>query len=383
MRGHNAGVTSLTYYQLPDDRQPNPYLVSGDEDGCIVVWNLSTFRRVVQFVNIFRSTIQSIKSVNLIVGDKRTDALVVQSRNDGVQVWDICNSPGETIGLAPNILASFPTYDSLFSRGDALSTESGRAILAHPSLLENHLTTIRILGRDAKTEVSGTASYGKQSEKKFPVFDIIIKSLSSDDGVYHLFVAYEDGFINIYKFQLCVTQTVPVLNSEGLEVKLMKRIDLGFKDFVSAYDVSRSALDNEGDYLIVAGSPGKNLCFTGCSVEFAEDHEPKMHVLRLKTSGVSALSLKPEVGLVAVASWDKSVSLYSTGQDHSLVATLDHHTKQVQAVLFVPKPASLFNAPDDLESVPNNAANGQQNSFLLCCASQDGTITISSLDPHR
>lgn len=366
------GVTYISHYQLPDDDQS--YLISGDEEGTLIVWDLSTFKQVAKYVKISKSIIQSIKDVNIIVGDRRSIVLVVQSRNDGVQVLDFHDKANRTVKLAPNVLASYPTHDSLFSRGDALSTRDGSAILAHPSLLENHLVTIRVLGRDAKTVASGTAGQDKHIVKKFPLFDIkIIKNSEKaiDEERYHLFTAHEDGFMHIHEFQLNTTKTVPFLNSEGIDVKLTRRIDLGFKDFVAAYDIIRSKVSDEDDdnYLIVAGSPGKYLCFMKCSAKF--DAEPDIHRIRLRTNGVSAISLSPDMRFVAVASWDKSVKLFST-EEHKLLAKLDQHTKQVQAILFAPKPATSLM---DLSLISEAGYNNKQ---MICCASQDGTISISS-----
>lgn len=361
LRGHDSGVTALEYCSLPNVSLS--YLISGDEEGNLIIWNPATFKKVSVFKNIASSTIQSIKNVTLIVSEEEIVVLVVQSRNDGVQVLEFYEPIEGTIKSDPNILASFPTYDALFSRGDAKSITNQRAILAHPSLLENYLVTVRVLGRDAKTEISGTAGREiDESEKKSPIFDIAIRrDVQEEEDSYLVFVAYEDGCLNIYRFQMGATQRVPVLRSEGLNVGLIKRIDLNFKDFVSAYGVAQPEGDG-GDYLIVAGSAGRDLRFVKCKAKF--DGEPEMLTLKQKGWGVSAVSMRFDGRLFAIACWDKSVSLYCA-ENLSLRDTLDHHTKQVQAILFAPKLLADFDQ--------------QGGESLMYCASQDGTISISSI----
>lgn len=358
LRGHNAGVTALAYCKHRDE----PYLLSGDEDGSLIIWNLTIFRKYRQYTNLVRSRIQSVKVIQLSIDSEKHDILVVQSRNNGLHLTNLTKSFTDECGTPAQILAEFPTYDSLFSRGDSLSIKAGSlAILAYPSYIESNLATVRIVNANVQTKISGTAQRESDEPKKScPVFDMVIKE--NPTGGYLLFIAYEDGCLCVFSFCLETTKTVPLLNSEGLKIDHIKTYDVKIGDFISAFDVM---LNNQESISLICGSPAKSLMIINDSIKFSS-HEPSVNNIDLKRQGTSAIAIRPDSKLFVASGWDNSINLYSIKSRKHLV-NLNYHLKQVQSILF-------FEKPNFLET-----NNSKETEYLLCCASMDGTISITSI----
>lgn len=336
-RGHQVGVTALVCH--------HPLvLYSGDEEGNIISWNLKTFKRIATWDNVCHGKILSIKIIQLVLDTSASsDILVIQTRNDGVHLNRI-----DTLKSITN----FPTYQSLFSRGDAVTLpDRSEAILAYPSAIDSHLVTVRYLGNDAVTLMSGSAKRHDEDKKRreSAVFDIRIKSKGSAE--YNLFTAYEDGCIFVYRFSRLHVETVPELNVTGLRIEPIQKFDFGISDFVSAFDV----LDKSDNHLIVCGSPKRELIFLTCATGFDKKGEETNTVI-LNKPGVSAISIRPDEKLVAAASWDNSVRVFSMKSRRHL-ATFKNHTKQVSTIIFA-------------------RTNPDEPRTLMCCSSLDGTISV-------
>jgi hypothetical protein len=341
-RGHKVGVTALVCHHTST-------LYSGDEEGNIISWDLTTFKRLASYNNVCASKILSLKIIRLIL-DKTADSeiLVIQTRNDGVHLNALDTLANTT---------QFPTYECLFSRGDAITLQHcQQAVLAYPSAIESHLVTVRYLGNDAKTLVSGSARRQDEDQKRreATIFDIKIQCLGAtgNDEELFLFTAYEDGCVVMYSFDRSRVETVPELNVTGLKIELLRKFDFCISDFVSAFDVIRERYDS---YTIICGSPKKELIFSTYS-QTMEKTDEDIRTVVLNKTGTSAISIRPDQKLVVVGGWDNNIRVFSIKSSRHL-ATLKNHTKQVSNITFGEK-------------------NSNEGEYLMCCASLDGTISI-------
>lgn len=361
LRGHKSGVTALAHVEPA-------ILVSADESGSIILWDQVTFRRLVGYGNVCDSKILSLKVIRLNINSRDTDVLVVQSRNDGVLLLhcDECftsPTPSETTEtILPAVIAKYATYESLFSRGDSLTIENNNAILAYPSSLASHLVTVRFLGQDALTVISGSAARTDKSTKQqqVTVFDINIREDIQGQGRYSLFVGYEDGRIVAYSFRRDQTETIPELNVTGLKIDVIRVLDLGLTDFVSAFDTT----SHSGD--LVCGSAAKELRF----INLDKNLNPNIVAIKLSKPGTSVISIRPDSKLVAAGGWDNTIRLFSLKSKRLLVA-FRNHVKQVSTILFIrKKDVATIDDHQDKQLAP--APSG----FLMYCASLDGTISV-------
>lgn len=330
-RGHTKPTTALACYS----QEGCTYLVTGDQEGTLIRWNMKTFRQVSKHQGLANSQVQALKIIRL-----SSNVIFVHSRNDGVKLF-VCDKQDLIL------LTHFRSCDSLFSRGDAISAPDERGIIAYPSELESHLVTIRIIDPRGKTIISGCA----QRSNAHSVFDISI--LDSRNGSYYLYVGYEDGNICIFTFSEVSTKTIKALNTVGLKLDLVKRYDLECCDFVGALDIR---LNEDGIIDMVCGSPKNDLIFVNHAIDSNRFDLKASMTVKLKKPGVSAIAIRPDNRFVAVALWGQNVDLYSM-QTGEFIVSLKHHSKQVQSLLFI--------EIDD--------------KYLLCCASMEGTVSIISI----
>lgn len=350
LRGHQVGVTALTSLENT--------LISGDQEGNLCFWSLSKFRRTASWPNAARSKIQTLSIIKLPLNSSPKRLLVCQSRDNGVKLFD-CDIISTNSPIGPIVL-EFPTYEALFSRGDALTIDENTAILAYPSSIENFMVTIRYLGPDAQVLSAGNAARGEYKENdrqlRSTVFDIKLLANPNDGESYHVFAGYEDGPIVIFSTSLKSTKTVPELNVTGLKIDVIKIIDLGLTDFVAAFDVGLIS----DKYSLVCGSPKKELVFCSLTVDLGKEAIEKV---ALRKQGTSSLAIRPDRMLVAVAGWDNSLRLYSM-KTRILLATMHHHHAQIHSIHFITK---------------SSETESKQGSHLMCCASLDGTISVHDI----
>lgn len=319
LRGHNSSVTALA--DLIDE--DNPFLISGDTEGTVIIWDLDTFKKFVIHRKVASSPIQSLKVVNISIEAIVNNVLIVQFREHGLQLFTLKDMKK---------LVTFKTYCPLFSRGDALNVDERVALLAYPSCLNNHTVTIRLIGDNAQTIQSGTAQrFNHQDTKTCSIFDITL--LRKDKDSFLILVAYEDGCLCLFKSNL------------DSIVEFIRTYNFQIGDFISAFDVTNPNPDN---LIAVLGSPHADLIFLCDKLD--QDSNRQLDRIKMKKRGVSAIKFRPDYKHVAVACWDSSVRLFSM-ESREDIATLQHHSKQVQCILFFRD--------------------------FLCCASMDGTISIS------
>lgn len=361
LRGHDVGVTALAHYKSHDGKV---ILVSGDEKGAIIFWDLTIYRKITGYTNLSQSRIQSLKIVSLKHDNscQVRQTLIVQTRDDGVKIISLQNLTQKPDNLTT--LQCYPTFSSLFSRGDAVTcSDNSSALLAYPSYLDNFLVTVRLVGYEGETHISGTAQRFSADEKTCAVFDIGLGNIYND--LYYVIVAYEDGHISLFNLSPLSTKTIPELATEGLKIDLMKTIDLGINDFVSAFHTTC----NDNQLVGVSGSPLAELVFF--SQNLKDTTQTELLKVTSKRPGVASIKISPDNKLVAVGSWDAPVNIYSM-KSRQILASLRYQTKQVNDIEFVKNPSHLLGDP-------TQTSDENPSDYLLCCASMCGTVSVVSI----
>lgn len=338
-------------------------MISGDQDGSLILWDLVTFKKITSYPKICLSQVQSLRIVRLKIAGEGRQVIVAQSRNEGLYLFELSIEDLKK-------LANYATYEALFSRGDSLSREDDTAILAYPSCISNHLVTVRLIGDEGTTIHSGSAQrFHERDSKTASVFDIVIRQVK--ESRYLLFVAYEDSTICAFSMNLENTVHVPVIESSGLNIIMVRKFDLNFKDFVTSFDVQEVG----ENYHIICGSPTKDVYIVRYPVNLEVSETGTIEKVPLKRRGVSSIVVSSDCQIAAIACWDSSIVLYST-PEMDPIATLHHHTKQTQDLILVDTFGTCD--PFDTES-RQSTTHGNQSRFLLCCASMDGTISLTSI----
>lgn len=366
LRGHTAGVTALCHGRAGGEQ----FLISGDQEGTLASWNLTTFRRINIFHKVCISRVQSLRVIRLNFDSRDCGILLAQSRDHGVNFFDLAKVIGANSDKI-TALKNIPTYTALFSRGDAINSTTSEAIAAYPSSLESHLIAVRYLGNNLETKVSGTAQRDQaNSRRTCSVFDIRLhKAYGRPDN--HLFAGYEDGGICCFSFNADSTTTIPELGTTGLKIDLIFKCDTGFQDFISAYDL----IERRSRYIIICGAPKKELVRIMCDKNFGD--KPVIDRINIKKQGVGAIAVSPDHKTFASAGWDNIVSLYGL-EDLQLRESHTHHLNQVQDIIFIAISKQPLEDADNMED-PNETSI----SSYMCSASLDGTISISLHETDR
>lgn len=356
LRGHKVGVTAVCEARL----KSKVVLISGDQDGSLILWDLLVMRHMLKYYNLFDSRIQSLRTIALNIRNSTRDLLIVQTRDQGVHLLDLTDSANVS-QTKPLVVREFPTYEALFSRGDAISISSHRAILAYPSALDAHTITIRFLSEDAETTSSGSAlrNNHKRSPNTCSVFDIRIRQLGDN---YHIFAGYEDGHICCFIANEDRTTTVPELDVTGLKLECVLDCDTLLGDFISAFDI----LSQHSGYKMICGASKKDIVILDVDQYLKHSTSGK---ISLKSQGVSATTNCPSSFVTAVATWDNQIHLVDL-ENLTILRSLDHHLNQVQDVTFICK--------NDVD-MSHSSSSSRTSVFYMCSASLDGTISMMQI----
>lgn len=359
LRGHEASVTALVTYETEDQ---GTRLVSGDENGTVIIWNLATYRPIQKFARLTNGRIQCLKTLF------NDDYLFIHSRQQDngvsiVNIEDLCDTK-----------LSFNSCDAVFSRADALDFDAKRSITAFPSSLGQHIVEVRVIDSsiDYATFIAGTASKDADNPDKntCSAFDICLRKMPVDNAVL-MFVGYEDGTISVYCLKLDdkdSEKTMPALGATGLRLRLIKTYDMQQKDFVSAFDV---ALISDDKYKLICGFPFSEVYIINDTYQMTPKETDKIEQetrsIRLKTNGVSTIKIRPDKRIVIIGTWNSNIKVFSA--KGKPLASLNYHQKRVSDLAFV-----------DCQKKNNCLLLSKGDAkFVMACASADATISLSTI----
>lgn len=320
-RGHRGGVTAI--------EQIERYLVSGDDEGSIIIWNIETFKCIRSYNNIVPSRIQSIR----IISKEHRQISIIQSRDHGLHIYDIhTNTIDDSISLT--LVDKLPSHPNLFSKGSAILHQSIRFVLGYPSEHSSQIITVRNLDDNCKTK---TIIDIERPVVGGNVFDICLQTNPSINSNITCYAGYEDGKIGLYSLR-CDELT------NKFDIIMTRVINMKINDFVSAIDV----YDNV--YLVV-GFPTRDLIIYNCDID-------ETIKLKLDKRGISSIRCRYDTGCIAVARWDSRVDIYKMDTKQILHSN-SAHNKHIQDMIWINDTSFLPNFKD-----------------ILCCVSLDGTISL-------
>lgn len=378
LRGHHADVTALHLI----DNLHEPFLVSGDLNGVVIIWNMLTLRIATQSNELTTGKILSIKQ---IFQNKSTTSscLVIQSREGFVKLVRVEEkkvSPDELAAIIIEEIKSYPSSPLLFSRGDSITIEE-KSYLAHSSIIEECQIALRVIDCNFKTVNSAPIKRPAIAGAKSVPSCFDVKLIASSEKNLYILCGYEDGVVCVF---YCVNKVYrdKSLNEKskmesGLEISLIRNIDTEFKEFITSFDY---CIHSD---LLICGSPLDKILIAEINlnrtvtpdqpeIEGNEKITARFEYLDLKSNGVSQISIRPDAKLFAAALWNSQIRIYSTSKKLKLLAIIDNHSKRVDGVIFVEDKWSL-SAKHETSSLSNNT------NYLMICASGDKTISLWSL----
>ncbi|ORY77635.1 WD40-repeat-containing domain protein [Leucosporidium creatinivorum] len=362
LRGHTAQISVLQF------SSNGRWLYSGDVDGWLAVWDLNTFRPRL----FWRPHTAGLLSI-----EEWDSGLLTHARDNLIHYTPLptsiraLNRAAATAVPSPKEPTPLRSEWSLdvnamaYCRMSILRLgrdEMGRekALVAVPALTRDELIDIFHIPSMARVHRSiGANCFIGEGNKTGTVMSLQLftstSTSSSSSSPLHLLAAYEDGRVAHFAFTGSTSKafdppTGP--REEGEEWELVWE-EKGHREAVMSLALSP---DKETAWSCAADH---NICQYSLFAPFAA--EPSTSPTHLKQTpteypGRSALAVRDDGKLLAVAGWDGETRLYSTKSSHPL-AVLSYHRTSLHALAFAP---CAFPLPPP--SSPSNLAEPSNDS---------------------
>ncbi|PIA13801.1 WD40 repeat-like protein [Coemansia reversa NRRL 1564] len=294
-REHQAAVNCVHFFA--DDL----YLVSGDQSGLLIVWNMLLKRPLVQVANAHSDAIIAVTNVG-------TDTVISQGRDSKIKIWSLTAS--ELSGDL--MLAKSLSVDSLsFCQFASASIGPDTWIVAIESV------------------DSGNAYiYNVHNEAKHS-FSIRHKSVMpmgtrEDSPMCLRLIAYEDNHLKLYVgYESTILQCFALTVSENECIaKLVSSTTTPHKEPLMAVDINY-----QDCRLYTCAADNKVCCFVLESNGAVRD---SVASVQLPNPGASGIRYFGSCSLIAVAGWDYGVHLYTKSLEH--IYTVRFHRAALTAL---------------------------------------------------
>ncbi|KAJ2682084.1 Guanine nucleotide binding protein (G protein), beta polypeptide 1-like [Coemansia spiralis] len=342
-RGHQAAVNSVCFFG--DDR----LLVSGDQDGHLIVWNMMLKRQLAKATGAHTAPILAVCGLG-------TDTVVSQGRDNRLCVWalDASEFSGElrlTKTLAVDSM-NFCKFSYATLRGSPwivflVSAGAGEAGLFDVASGEQHSLSI---GHQSRTKAG--------SRDDSPMCVKLVASASAD-GVsqeLELFVGYESTMLQ--QFSIDVSDI-------KVSAALRRSVTTAHSEPVMSLDY-----DSQRQLAYTCAADNKVCCYTADGSKFKEH----VAAVELKNSGCSEIRCFPALNLVAVASWDYATHLFTS--DLEPTASIAFHRAALTSV--------------DVSTLSTAGADGIVDEYVrqrwssrsrwMAVASRDSRISLWDID---
>ncbi|KAJ1795865.1 Astra associated protein 1 Asa1 [Coemansia sp. RSA 2399] len=286
-RGHQAAVNGVRFFA--DDR----FLVSGDQDGHLIVWNMLLKRR-------FASAPKAHSGPILAVCGVGVDTVVSQGRDNKLCVWRL--EAGEFKGEL--VLARSMDVDAMsFCKFTVSSADGETWIVALSDAGLGDAFAYEVgSGKHASFNIGHKTSTPSGSRQD-PPMSLSLECLpsSASDGDKRrlvLYAGYESTLLQC--FELCVS-------ADGCVAEHARFLTTQHKEPIMSID-----FDSERQVLYTCAADNTVCCIP---VDDADASSTTKHAT-LKNAGAAEIRCFSSPDLVAVAGWDYVARLYSKDLEH-------------------------------------------------------------------
>ncbi|KAJ2828676.1 Guanine nucleotide binding protein (G protein), beta polypeptide 1-like, partial [Coemansia furcata] len=279
-RGHQAAVNSVCFFN--DDR----LLVSGDQDGHLIVWNMMLKRQLAKVAGAHAAAILTVCGLG-------ADTIVSQGRDNKLCIWMLVASEfsGE-LRLVKSLAVDSMNFCK-FSYATPLGSPwivflvdagAGNACLLKIDSEEQHILNI---GRTSQT---------KSGSRDDSPMCIKLVADAGDDGEcqkLELFVGYESTMLQQFGISMADNRA---------SVQLKRSVTTVHTEPIMSLDY-----DSQRQLVYTCAADNKVCCYAADGSGFKEN----VAAAELKNPGSSEIRCFSTLALVAVAGWDYAVHLFS------------------------------------------------------------------------
>ncbi|KAJ2493829.1 Guanine nucleotide binding protein (G protein), beta polypeptide 1-like [Coemansia sp. RSA 2050] len=280
-RGHQAAVNSVCFFS--DDC----LLVSGDQDGCLIVWNMMLKRQLAKVTGAHTAAILSVCGLG-------TDTVVSQGRDNKLCIWalDASEFSGElrlirTLAVdSMNFCKfSYATFQGTSWIVFLLGAGAGEACLLDVSSGEQNSLDI---GHQSRTKAG--------SRDDLPMCIKLVASAGEDrdSQELELFVGYESTMLR--QFLINVSDT-------KMPAALRRSVTTAHSEPIMSLDY-----DSQRQLVYTCAADNKVCCYAADGSRFKEHAA----AVELKNPGSSEIRCFSALDLVAVAGWDYATHLLTS-----------------------------------------------------------------------
>ncbi|KAJ2883940.1 Guanine nucleotide binding protein (G protein), beta polypeptide 1-like [Coemansia aciculifera] len=280
-RGHLAAVNSVCFFS--DDR----LLVSGDQDGHLIVWNMMLKRQLAKVTGAHTAAILTVCGLG-------TDTIVSQGRDNKLCIWTLIASEfsGElrlikSLAVDSMNFCKFSYATILGSSWIAFLVDAGagEACLLDVSSGEQHSLNI---GHKSRTKAG--------SRDDSPMCIKLVASASGDgeSQKLELFVGYESNMLQQFGINTSDSKLSAVLKRSVTTVHTEPIMSLDY--------------DSQRQLVYTCAADNKVCCYAADGSGFKEHAA----AVELKNPGSSEIRCFSVLALVTVASWDYAVHLLTS-----------------------------------------------------------------------
>ncbi|KAJ2747948.1 Guanine nucleotide binding protein (G protein), beta polypeptide 1-like [Coemansia sp. BCRC 34301] len=273
-RGHQAAVNSVCFFG--DDR----FLVSGDQDGHLVVWNMMLKRQLAKATSAHSAAVLAVCGLG-------ADTIVSQGRDNKLCIWTLQASEfAGDLRLVKSLAIdsmNFCKFAHSSSSWIAFLTDAGAgaACLLNVSSGEQHSLDI------------GLKSQTKAGSRDDSPMCLKLVALHEPPGM-QLFAGYESTMLQ----QFDITES-----NNAMSAVSIRSVTTGHEEPIMSIDY-----DAQRQLVYTCAADSKVRCFSTADASGFKTHA----AFELKNPGCSEIRCFPEQALVAVAGWDYAVHLLTS-----------------------------------------------------------------------
>lgn len=283
-------------------------LATGNEDGCVKLWNLNT-RRTVRELAVSSSSVLQVQRVSGF-----DNAALIQSRDGGVGIWDVDQG---------KVLWKVHTDAYGFCRGAvATSSSSPRIIVASPTAGKDRSIVLWDMQGGVPIQTIKDPS---------PVECMVMHcAFVKDDTA--VACCFEDGSLSIWDRRAArwLIQGTVVHQGEG---GMLLRF---------AFDRKMRVGVGAGTHQLVVVTVDAEKSDAGQDLSLSIKH-----TMEMPTRGLSDIAVRSDDKLFGTGGWDHRVRIFSLQKAVKPLAVLEYHSGVVHAIDFAPENIGSFATGSD------------------------------------
>ncbi|KAF0533488.1 WD40 repeat-like protein [Gigaspora margarita] len=319
-RGHAEQINSLEFIEN------NRYLISGDAEGNIIIWDMISKRSKIQFKAHNDGILNVVKCKDKLISHGRDNTLHVWKFNQLSNIKDGGNkeeSIKPEISLTVNSI-NFCKFDFCY---EEISDKRDELFIAVPSTedssgidiwdITNQKLIVSSIGLDQNSKTGYCMGIKIFSNNTF-------QNLQSIPKNYFILAAYESGSVILWSIIINTNELMSNEKKNNVAVeKLWDRKEHG--ESVLSIDLSSDkqfAISTSGDNKIV-------------KYNFDEEFrkEPLIKSTTIKYAGIAEVKIRSDGKIFATAGWDTKIRIFSSKSMKPL-AILSYHRESVYALAF-------------------------------------------------